>query len=420
MMTELVSVIREASGAEADILLDLRIIRLLHAQRWDVLSTVAVVDKYVELANRYDRDLATPMVEEVLRSGRFCYMGLNRDLRPVVVVHHMWGAFLDIAGGSSETLLDAYVLFMRRAAKRVAFDLGPDVVPEFLTICVGGPPPKTYFAEWLELRKAYFPELATGVVVYPVDYERSRGPFSFMFSATYEHMGITHWMGPSNQIFRAVSTPAELRWNIDVSEGVIPDDLLDLVKIQDQASSHGITSAFNPSEADDEERSHRRSLRLRRAGGARALTGPSPNGDSNNDAIKASVHFHGNSDGTPYEDWHGADQTPLKSDAQPYIPPGSGTGPSSDWQAYYPDQYNQHWQGFGARQAEYHWRSQADQLEHAAGLLRAEADQKRQTVADHHLTVAEHQKRSRSVPAAAHRSSERSVPAAAEAERNHQ
>lgn len=125
---------------------------------------------------------------------------------------------MDVAGGKTEPLLEAYVVFMRRTSIKVQLELRTDEAPEFLTISIGGPPPKSFFVGWMQLRKAHFPEYASGVTIYPLDPEGARAKkIVSMLETAFAHEVECHTM---------VMTEAGLMKQLNVPEGLIPDFVL--------------------------------------------------------------------------------------------------------------------------------------------------------------------------------------------------
>merc|ERR1719456_2230252 len=148
------------------------------------------------------------------------YLGLNKDKLPVIVINWMRGSFADVKGGV-DALLHAYVVFMSRATAKVKLELGfPQVVPQFLSISIGGPPPVDFTEKWMELRVAHFPEHITRVVLYPLKADSARGKMVLaVMNSTKMNTG---------SALEMVSTPSELISNVNVTDGFIPDEVLHL------------------------------------------------------------------------------------------------------------------------------------------------------------------------------------------------
>jgi len=146
---------------------------------------------------------------------------MNKDQLPVIVINWMWGSFGDVSGGL-ETLLIAYVAFMRRTSAKVKLDLGfPQMTPQFLSISVGGAPPLDFMEKWVELRAAHFPEHITRGVLYPLKEESTRGQMVVAFINSAKMNGLA-----AGSVLEMVSTPAELIRRMNVTDGFIPDELL--------------------------------------------------------------------------------------------------------------------------------------------------------------------------------------------------
>lgn len=82
--------------------------------------------EYLTFAESFDRGAQAPpeVVEEILRTRRFRYLGLNTRSRPVVVLDWLWGEFLNVPGADEDMFLEAYVVFLRRTSAALRAELG--------------------------------------------------------------------------------------------------------------------------------------------------------------------------------------------------------------------------------------------------------------------------------------------------------
>lgn len=181
------------------------------------MASVLSPDERIALVTRFNGDVDPSMasaVEDVLLSGRFRYLGLNKDQCPVISIHWMWGRFLDVPGGL-DTILHAQVAFLRRTRGKVKLSV-PDKEPHFLSISIGGPPPMHYVQEWLRVREAIFPAYAPKLLFYPIEADTARG------------IMITAFMTKCDQgsNIEMVPTSADLIRGVNGTEGFIPDDIL--------------------------------------------------------------------------------------------------------------------------------------------------------------------------------------------------
>lgn len=214
--------VRQVSGVGPEQVSNRRIERLLRSYFFDVPSTAAAVRRHYDLAYWFDSMALSYYVEETLASKRFRYIGLNSENNPIVVIDWLWGQFSNVPGGL-ETLLEAYIVFIRRTSALVKAQLSVpeevDFEPEFEFVNVGGPPPMDFMKELLQLRSVDFPEVVVNVVLYPMDPSTAVGE---MISGFIRGCNITI----PKCAFKMVSTVSDLVESVNAPEGLIPDDVL--------------------------------------------------------------------------------------------------------------------------------------------------------------------------------------------------
>jgi hypothetical protein len=206
--------------------IEMRLRLLQEAQDSDESQVAASVSKYVVLERSLESGCIPQLVEEVLTTGRFRYLGLNKDGLPVIVTNWMWGTFLDVRGGL-DTLVHAYYVFIRRVCAQLSRErCTNDQEPELLSISVGGPPPVIFVTALAELRKVLFLNHIASVFVYRMEASSAKAEI------TRKCMTSSRWnakrfnANATSQKAKMVATAAELVAVTNASDGLIPDDVL--------------------------------------------------------------------------------------------------------------------------------------------------------------------------------------------------